>query len=227
MKNGPSLRLVRTARKAAGWSFLVERTLGEAMTIPDTFVHTNRLGADPAGRAADGGAALTAPPRPPAGSTRVACVHRHVPDVEWVRMPEPQHPVASADLALGRETKRDANARHPRHRLTVPSIARARVHRPECFRGPEANRLRVWRTAPHRANGCSFSCCGVDGIEPPPSGVRAQLVAPRRANALEWGRGTWFGPGVGVVAEKYGQATVATETSRGPHPRDAFLGLPV
>ena len=194
------------------------------MSVPDTY--TNRLGADPAGRAAHGGAALTAPPRPPAGSMPVIRVHRDEPDVERVRMPESQQPVASADLALGRETKRGANARHPRHRLAVPSIARARVHRPECFRGPEANRLRVWRTAPHRANGHSSSCCGVDGIEPPPSGVRARAIA-RHANEVEWGRGTWFGPGVGVVAEKYGQATVATETSRGPHPRGAFLGLPV
>ena len=196
------------------------------MSLSDAYVHTNRLGADPAGQTADGGAALTAPPRSPTGSARARVVHRLAPDVERVRMPESQHPVASADLALGRETQRDANARHACRRLAVPSSAPARVHRPESLRGPEANRLRVRRTAPYRASGSSVSCCGVDGVEPPPSGVRARAVA-RHANALEWGRGTWFGPGVGVVAEKYGQATVATETSRGPHPRGAFLGLPV
>lgn len=47
------------------------------------------------------------------------------------------------------------------------------------------------------------------------------------AEDLDWGRGSWLGLDVGVVAEKNGQATVATETSRSVHARGARSGMPV
>ena len=195
----------------------------------------NRLGTNPPARAVSAcGSVMTAPPWFPVASASPGCVSHPSPWIERVRMPESQHPVASAapppgrtfgcGLGSGRRTFPSA-----RHWLTVPSFAPARVHRPECLEVPEAIRLRVRWTAPHRANGTSSRCGGVDGVEPHSLRVQPRPVARRRAGVrgVEWGRGSWFGPGVGVVAEKNGQATVATETSRGSHARGARSEMPV
>ena len=188
-----------------------------------------RLGANPPAHGVCGKAMAT-PPRFPVASASPGCVLYPSPWIERVRMPESQHPVASVaplpgctfGCALG-SGRRTASARHW---LTVPSFARARVQRPECLEVPEAIRLRVRCTAPHRANGMSSRCGGVDGVGPHSLRVRPRPAARRRTRSrcFAGGRGSWFGPGVGVVAEKNGQATVATETSRGSHARDAGPG---
>lgn len=92
--------------------------------------------------------------------------------------------------------------------------------------GPWSNRASERREASSRANGTSVWCGGVDGVEPPHPATLATPSCTGRERNTRLGSRSVIGTDVGVVAEKNGQATVATETSRRPLLRVARRELP-
>jgi hypothetical protein len=95
--------------------------------------------------------------------------------------------------------------------------------------GPWSSRASERREASSRANGTSVWCGGDDGVEPPTLKRlrRAGRRGCRSSDRTRLGPRSVIGADVGVVAEKNGQATVATETSRRPLLRVARRGLPL
>jgi len=154
---------------------------------------------------------------------------------KWVRMPEPSHPVActySTRVSGQRPEACDDRSRvRARRRRTVPSFAPAPTRRPEQLQGPGAIGLRigVWRLAGPTEP--AFGAAAWMASNPPT--VRHGTLRPRQALGrrpvlhASVGSRSVIGSDVGVVADKNGQATVATETSRCALLRDARRELPV
>ena len=152
---------------------------------------------------------------------------------EWVRLPEPFHPVActySTRAAEHLSAACDDRSRvRASHRLTVPSSAPALPRRLELLQGPGAQALRsdVGRLAGPTEP--AFGAAASMASNPPTlRSVHASRPSGRRRGVHAMlGSRSVIGSGVGVVAEKNGQATVATETSRPAHLRVLRRELPI